>query len=77
MKMVEQVELDLFLEAYREVTGERLEFVDDVRERPDFLCRRESGEVVRVELTKVMRTPSSTTRWTQPSRTTSAVTRNA
>jgi hypothetical protein len=53
MKMVEEEELYLFLEAYELVTGDKLQIASR-RERPDFLCLRPSGRIVGVELTAVI-----------------------
>lgn len=50
-KMVEEEDLYLFLDAYEEVTGQALEVVG-CGERPDFICRRLTGELVGVELTR-------------------------
>lgn len=50
-KMVEAEDLDRFLDAYEEVTSERLEVLEG-GERPDFICARPSGEKVDVELTR-------------------------
>lgn len=50
-KMVEEEDLYLFLDAYEEVTGQALEVVG-CGERPDFICRRRTGELVGVEITR-------------------------
>src|ERR1017187_9945182 len=50
-KMVEEEDLYLFLDAYEEVTGQALEVVGG-GESPDFICRRPTGELVGVELTR-------------------------
>jgi hypothetical protein len=50
-KMVEEEDLCLFLDAYEEVTGQALEIVGS-GESPDFICRRPTGEVVGIELTR-------------------------
>jgi len=59
-KMVEEVELDLFIEAYEDATGEALILLSQ-SERPDFICQRPDGTIVGVELTRVMRDPGSAT----------------
>lgn len=48
-KMVESEELGFFLEARRHVTEEVLSVIN-ATERPDFICQRECGEFVGVEL---------------------------
>src|SRR6266545_3583255 len=58
MKMVEEQEMYLFLDAYRVSLGETLQ-IRNASERPDFICEREDGRVIGVELTKVMRNPRS------------------
>jgi len=58
MKMVEQEELNVFLEAYEFLRGERLR-LHHSGERPDFICLREDGRPIGVELTAVMRDPES------------------
>jgi len=50
-KMVEEEDLYRFLEAYEEVTGERLEVIDG-GERPDFIAVRSTGEQIGIELTR-------------------------
>ncbi|HWV99662.1 MAG TPA: hypothetical protein VNZ64_08230 [Candidatus Acidoferrum sp.] len=50
-KMIEEEELAHFLEAYEEITGQALEVVEGA-ESPDFICRRPTGELVGVELTR-------------------------
>jgi hypothetical protein len=50
----EQNSLDYFLEAYERVTGEMLEVLEAI-ERPDFVCMRETGIKVGVELVNVRR----------------------
>jgi hypothetical protein len=50
-KMIEEEDLWRFLESYEEVTGQRLEVVGG-GERPDFICRRPTAELVGVELTR-------------------------
>jgi len=52
-KMVEESELEYFLCAYEYVTGEKLTIVQ-FGERPDFVCEREGGLRVGVELTKIV-----------------------
>ncbi len=51
-KMVEEVDLDYFTEAYEHVTGRSLT-IYRAGERPDFLCRTQRGWSVGVELTFV------------------------
>ena len=53
-KEVEGMELDPFLEAYEWTTKSALSVVES-GENPDFVCARASGELIGVELTKVMR----------------------
>jgi hypothetical protein len=53
-------ELSVFLEAYEDATGESLAMVG-CSERPDFICERQDGILVGVELTRVMRDPESAT----------------
>lgn len=55
-KFWEEVDLEYFLEAYVYVTGEKL-CTARRTESPDFICIRETGEELGIELTKVMRTP--------------------
>jgi hypothetical protein len=50
-KMVEDEQLSDFLEAYEDVTGEALTVVGG-GESPDFICERENGERVGIELTR-------------------------
>lgn len=57
-KMVEQSELEHFIDAYEYITGQRL-IIMHVGEKPDFLCKRENGSIVGIELTKVMRDPET------------------
>ena len=59
LKIVEEHEVGLFLEAYAEATGEPLT-LEAPSERPDFLCRRPTGNLVGVELTRAMRNPEPT-----------------
>lgn len=55
-KEVERMELDSFLDAYKYSTGKALQLC--LRsENPDFICKRENGEQIGIELTKVMRDP--------------------
>jgi hypothetical protein len=51
-KIVESIELEHFLEAYEWTTSERLRLVES-RERPDFVCARQNGSRVGLELVKV------------------------
>lgn len=53
-KMVEGMELDPFLEAYEWVTGTALSVLESA-ENPDFICIRASGEVIGLELSRIMR----------------------
>ena len=55
-KMVEETELEYFLDAYKYATGQRLE-LEYRHEKPDFICKRSSGILMGVELTWVMRDP--------------------
>jgi len=55
-KEIETDELCLFLEAYECVTGGKLSLIGR-GENPDFICKRQDGGIVGVELTKVMRDP--------------------
>ncbi len=57
-KMVEEVHLGYFLDAYEWVTSERLH-VDRADERPDFVCQRPDGSYVGIELTRVVRDPKA------------------
>jgi hypothetical protein len=50
--------LHLFLEAYRDTTGESLSLIECF-ERPDFICKRPDGTFLGVELTRMMRDPES------------------
>jgi hypothetical protein len=50
-KMAEEVELQQFLDAYRQVTGKRLSLVC-AAESPDFICAGSDGRRIGVELTK-------------------------
>jgi len=55
-KEVELYELYPFLEAYKWATRQSLSLIES-GENPDFLCARQDGGVVGVELTKVTRDP--------------------
>jgi len=55
-KEVERMELNPFLEAYKHSTGKAIEFCWG-SENPDFICERDNGEQIGIELTKVMRDP--------------------
>ena len=57
-KLNERNDLDLFLAAYAEATGESL-MVTEERETPDFLCERENGQRVGIELTKIIAHPET------------------
>lgn len=48
------MQLDPFLEAYEWTTGDAL-WILERGENPDFICARSNGDVVGLELTKVMR----------------------
>lgn len=48
--------LEFFLEAYEFTTNEVLTVVEQ-EENPDFLCENCSGEIIGIELTKIMRDP--------------------
>jgi hypothetical protein len=50
-KMVEEEELNLFVEAYEHVTRQRLLLVRS-EEHPDFICARKDGTLVGIELTR-------------------------
>jgi hypothetical protein len=60
-KQNERGDLDWFLSAYAEATGQSLAAVD-LGEAPDFVCERENGERIGVELTKII-APPETRRW--------------
>ena len=53
-KLVEGSEIEPFLAAFEHVTGTALSDVQG-GENPDFVCTRDTGEVIGLELTKVMR----------------------
>ena len=57
-KMVEESELEYFIDAYEYSTGHRL-ILMRAGEKPDFLCKRDNGSIVGIELTKVMRDPET------------------
>ena len=50
----EYADLDHFFGAYRHVTGERLTYEGGGDDPPDFLCGRQDGTLVGVELTMIM-----------------------
>lgn len=56
-KMVEEVELQYFIEAYNMVATEPLSDQCSGHERPDFICSRFDGTPVGVELVRIMRDP--------------------
>src|SRR5712691_6092715 len=58
MKMVEEEELLLFIDAYVVATGQKLKIAGS-GERPDFFCRRPNGRLVGVELTDIRRHPGA------------------
>jgi len=60
-KQSERDDLDWFLYAYAEATGQSLAVVN-AGEAPDFVCEREGGQRVGVELTKIIASPE-TRRW--------------
>ena len=53
-KETEQEVLEYFLDAYKYVTGELIEIID-ADERPDFICTRENGNSVGIEIFMVRR----------------------
>ena len=55
-KIEEKLYLDHFIQAYEYVTGENIEIIIE-RESPDFVCKRQDGTLVGVELTSIMRDP--------------------
>lgn len=55
-RISEEDQIEQFVAAYHEVTGESLKLVRK-RERPDFHCHRQSGADVGVEVTIVTRPP--------------------
>jgi len=57
-KMVEESELEPFLEEYEYVTGNRMKIVNR-SERPDFHCRLEDRTDVGVELVKLIQDPQT------------------
>jgi hypothetical protein len=60
-KEEESLHLSYFLDAYAKATGENIKIVEE-SERPDFICTRESGAKVGIELTRVVRAPEDA-RW--------------
>ena len=58
----EQESLHYFLDAYEGVTGETLDVLEGT-ERPDFICVRETGIRVGVELVKVRRGHPNDIQW--------------
>lgn len=56
----ERIALDYFLDAYEFTTGIRLGYIPIASdsERPDFVCETPSGDIVGVEITKVMVRPN-------------------
>lgn len=56
-KELEKRHLNHFLDSYFHATGERLQ-IHEITERPDFLCKRENGTTVGVELTQIVRNPN-------------------
>ena len=59
-KEEERIALDYFIEAYEFTTGVQLHYVPFVSdsERPDFVCQTPTGELIGVEITKVMVRPN-------------------
>ncbi len=57
-KMVEEYELEYFIDAYKSAIGQEL-VVECTSEKPDFICERPDGTRVGIELTKVMRDPET------------------
>jgi len=57
-KMVEEMELEPFLDEYAAVTGRKLEVLGR-SERPDFICRRGREPYLGLELVKVIEDPIS------------------
>ena len=57
-KMVEETEIEYFLDAYEHITGRKLELVNS-HESPDFVCKEIGGALVGVELAWVRRDPES------------------
>lgn len=55
-KEIEERHLNYFLDSYYCATGERLQ-IREATERPDFLCKRENGIAVGIELTQIVRNP--------------------
>jgi hypothetical protein len=58
-KKQEREHLAYFLRARQSALGEQLSLVGD-SEAPDFICRRPKGELIGVELTKIMYDPERT-----------------
>ncbi len=57
-KMVEEIELQYFVDAYKHVTRKGL-FGGDRGEKPDFICYEDDGSPVGVELTYIVRDPET------------------
>ena len=55
-KEIERMELDPFLDAYKQTAGRSIEYCWG-SENPDFICVQDNGEQIGIELTKVMRDP--------------------
>ena len=62
-KEIERSDLCYFADAYKWVTNEGLEYVAST-ECPDFICDRDNGEKVGVEITRIMTDPESA-QWDQ------------
>lgn len=58
-KIVEEMELELFLREYEWLTGLTFSFPIGRWERPDFIALRSDGAEVGIEVVKVMRDPES------------------
>lgn len=57
-KLVEEAELEPFLNEYRYVTGIDLQILAN-SEQPDFICGTEDGTKLGIELTKVVQDPET------------------
>lgn len=56
-KMAEEMELEPFLDAYKEAVENYLSYAFGRHERPDFICYRADGTPVGVELVQITRNP--------------------
>ena len=61
-KEIERQSLGYFLEAYEDLTGESIEVIE-ISEKPDFICVRDDGRKVGIELVKVRRGNPNKIRW--------------